>query len=88
MSLVGPRPEQPALAAEYGAQVPAFAHRHRVRPGITGWAQVRAGYAADLASTQVKLAFDLFYLQNVSLALDLSILARTVWILARDAGAR
>ena len=55
MSLIGPRPEQPALAAAYIRDVPAFAFRHLVRPGITGWAQVRAGYAADLQETRVKL---------------------------------
>ncbi len=88
MSLVGPRPEQPGLAREYSRRVPAFAYRHMVRPGITGWAQVRAGYAADLAQTQVKLGFDLFYLKNFSFALDLQILARTVWTLATGAGGR
>ena len=88
MSLVGPRPEQPGLAREYGRRVPAFAYRHMVRPGITGWAQVRAGYAADLAQTQVKLGFDLFYLKNFSFALDLQILARTVWTLATGVGGR
>jgi len=88
MSLVGPRPEQPGLVKEYSRQVPAFAYRHMVRPGVTGWAQVRAGYAADLAQTQIKLAFDLYYLKNISLALDLQILARTAWTLARGVGVR
>ncbi|MEO8927505.1 MAG: sugar transferase [Caulobacteraceae bacterium] len=88
MSLVGPRPEQPGLAKEYSRRVPAFAYRHMVRPGITGWAQVRAGYAADLAQTQVKLGFDLYYLKNFSFALDIQILARTLWTLATGAGVR
>ena len=88
MSLIGPRPEQPGLAKEYSRQVPAFAYRHMVRPGVTGWAQVRSGYAADLAQTQVKLGFDLYYLKNFSFALDLQILARTFWTLARGAGVR
>ena len=88
MSLVGPRPEQPALAQAYQAQVPAFAYRHLVRPGITGWAQVRAPYAADLAETQVKLGFDLFYLKNFSFALDVQILIRTVWTVIRGGGVR
>lgn len=88
MSLVGPRPEQPGLVKQYSRRVPAFSYRHMVRPGVTGWAQVRSGYAADLAQTQVKLGFDLYYLKNFSFALDLQILARTFWTLASGAGAR
>jgi lipopolysaccharide/colanic/teichoic acid biosynthesis glycosyltransferase len=88
MSLVGPRPEQPELSAAYIRQAPAFAYRQLVRPGITGWAQVRAPYAADLAETEVKLGYDLFYLKNISLALDTQIFARTVWTVISGAGAR
>ena len=88
MSLVGPRPEQPALAETYAREEPAFAYRQLVRPGITGWAQVRAGYAADLAETRVKLAYDLFYLKNFSLGLDVQICLRTVWTLLSGGGSR
>ena len=87
MSLVGPRPEQPGLAAAYARQAPGFAYRQLVRPGITGWAQVHAGYAADLEETRVRLAYDLFYLRHVSFSLDLQICARTIWtILSGQAG--
>jgi lipopolysaccharide/colanic/teichoic acid biosynthesis glycosyltransferase len=88
MSLIGPRPEQPALAERYTRDVPAFAYRQLVRPGITGWAQVRAGYAADLEETKIKLAYDLFYLKHFTLGLDLQILTRTVWTLLSGAGVR
>ena len=88
MSLIGPRPEQPALAQAYIAEVPAFAFRQLVRPGLTGWAQVRAGYAADLAETRVKLGYDLFYLKNFTFGLDVQILARTVWTLISGGGVR
>jgi len=88
MSVVGPRPEQPALADSYEREAPTFAYRHIVRPGITGWAQIKSGYAADLAETQVKLGFDLYYLKNFSLGLDLQILARTVWTVISRRGAR
>jgi lipopolysaccharide/colanic/teichoic acid biosynthesis glycosyltransferase len=88
MSLVGPRPEQPGLTEAYIRQVPAFAYRQLVRPGITGWAQVRAGYAADLAETRVKLSYDLFYLKNFSFGLDVRILARTLWTLLSGGGVR
>src|SRR5690606_35182475 len=52
MSIIGPRPEQPALTEAYTRDMPAFAYRHIVRPGITGWAQVRSGYASNLEETR------------------------------------
>ena len=88
MSLVGPRPEQPVLAEDYALRTPAFAYRQLVRPGITGWAQVRAPYAANLAETRVKLGYDLFYLKHLSLGLDVQILLRTVWTLIGGGGVR
>jgi len=88
MSLVGPRPEWTALAGVLEAQEPTFAFRHVVRPGITGWAQVKAGPAADLAETRVKLGYDLFYIKHLSFSLDLQILFRTVWVLATGGGVR
>ena len=88
MSLIGPRPEQPHLAATYAEQMPAFDCRHLVRPGITGWAQVRAGYAADLGETREKLSYDLYYLKNASLTLDLEIMARTTFTLITGRGVR
>ena len=88
MSLIGPRPEQPGLVETYSRDAPAFAFRQLVRPGITGWAQVRAPYAADLAETRVKLSYDLFYLKNFSFGLDVQILARTVWTLLSGGGVR
>lgn len=88
MSLIGPRPEQPGLTQQYVRDMPAFAYRHLVRPGITGWAQVRAGYAANLEETRVKLAYDLFYVKNFSLILDLQIIVRTFWTIASGSGVR
>ena len=88
MSLIGPRPEQPALTLAYELQTPAFAYRSLVRPGITGWAQVRAPYAANLAETRVKLGYDLFYLKHLSLGLDAQILVRTIWTLISGGGVR
>jgi lipopolysaccharide/colanic/teichoic acid biosynthesis glycosyltransferase len=88
MSLVGPRPEQAALTEAYGTAMPAFLYRSLVRPGITGWAQVHAGYAADLDETRLKLSYDLFYLKNFSLSLDIQVLLRTIVILVTGRGAR
>ncbi|RYG85320.1 MAG: hypothetical protein EON59_12440, partial [Alphaproteobacteria bacterium] len=73
---------------EYQKRFPAYAHRHLVRPGITGWAQVRSGYAADLEETKVKVGYDLFYIKNLSFSLDVQILMRTVWTLVSGSGAR
>lgn len=88
MSLIGPRPEQPALTQSYCEDLPAFAYRSLVRPGITGWAQVRAGYAADLEETRIKLGYDLFYLKNFSFSLDVQIILRTVGTLIFGNGVR
>lgn len=88
MSLIGPRPEQPALTHRYCEELPAFAYRSLVRPGITGWAQVRAGYAADLEETRIKLGYDLFYLKNFSFYLDVQIILRTVGTLIFGNGVR
>jgi lipopolysaccharide/colanic/teichoic acid biosynthesis glycosyltransferase len=88
MSLVGPRPEQPHLTENYTRALPAFAYRTLVRPGITGWAQLRSGYAANLVETRAKLTYDLYYIKNMSLTLDLKIALRTFWILLSGIGAR
>ena len=70
MSLIGPRPEQKAFVDKLEDEIPLYTFRHAVRPGITGWAQVMQGYADDVASTNTKLSFDLFYIKNISLMMD------------------
>lgn len=88
MSIVGPRPEWVLLSEKYSRDLPAYVYRHLVRPGITGWAQVRGGYASDLAETRTKVGYDLFYIKNLSFSLDVQILLRTVWTLLTGGGAR
>lgn len=88
MSIVGPRPEWVILGNQYSAAIPVYVYRHLVRPGITGWAQVRGGYAGNLAETQVKIGYDLYYLKNFSFSMDMQILVRTVWTLISGHGAR
>lgn len=88
MSIVGPRPEWTQLSERYASELPAYPYRNLVRPGITGWAQVRGGYASDLSETRVKVGYDLFYIKNLSFSLDLQILVRTVWTLLSAGGAR
>jgi len=83
MSLVGPRPEQKALVDDYVRRWPLYARRHNVRPGLTGWAQVRQHYDQSLTRLEDKLSLDLFYLENMSLGLDLKILLFTVRTILR-----
>ena len=77
LSLVGPRPEQPHLVAQLSAKIPFYGLRHLVRPGLTGWAQVKYHYGADEADALEKLQYEFFYLRHQSLGLDLRIVGRT-----------
>ena len=78
MTLVGPRPEQPPLVETYRREIPHYDLRHLVPPGLSGLSQVCFGYACTLQETREKLEYDLFYLQNFGLFMDVLILARTV----------
>jgi sugar transferase (PEP-CTERM system associated) len=80
MSLVGPRPEWVALVPEFTEKVPLYLHRLAVKPGITGWAQVRNSYGATVENTWEKLQYDLYYIKNMSIFLDVLILLHTVQI--------
>jgi exopolysaccharide biosynthesis polyprenyl glycosylphosphotransferase len=88
MSIVGPRPERPEFLERLQAAVPFWTGRHLVKPGITGWAQVRRGYAASVDETAEKLSYDLWYLRHRSLVTDLAICARTVSTLLLGTGSR
>lgn len=83
MSLVGPRPERPEFLAELSNSVPFWVRRHLVKPGLTGWAQVRQGYAGSAEETATKLSYDLWYLRHRSLTVDLAILLRTLAVVLR-----
>lgn len=78
MSLVGPRPERPEFLAELSGRVPYWTRRHLIKPGLTGWAQVRQGYTASAEQTATKLSYDFWYLRHRSLTVDLAILLRTM----------
>ena len=88
MSIVGPRPERPAFVEQLKNDIRFYDVRHSVRPGLTGWAQVRFNYAATLEDSRRKLQFDLYYVKNHSLALDLRILFETIRVVLRGEGAR
>ena len=88
MSFVGPRPERPEFVAQLAQRVPFYEERHFVKPGITGWAQVRYGYGASDKDAQAKLEYDLYYVKHHSLALDLMVLVETVEIVLFRIGSR
>jgi lipopolysaccharide/colanic/teichoic acid biosynthesis glycosyltransferase len=81
MSLVGPRPERPEIVAHLVEQVPFYQARHAVRPGITGWAQVRYHYGSSVNDALVKLQYDLYYIKHQSVYLELSILVKTAAVI-------
>jgi lipopolysaccharide/colanic/teichoic acid biosynthesis glycosyltransferase len=78
LSLVGPRPEQPQYVEELTEKIPFYALRHLVRPGLTGWAQVKYDYGASEADALEKLQYEFFYLRHQGLALDARIVGRTL----------
>jgi exopolysaccharide biosynthesis polyprenyl glycosylphosphotransferase len=80
MSLVGPRPERPYFVEQLSGQIPYYQRRLKVRPGITGWAQVKHKYDESIEDVKVKLRYDLFYIENMSLRMDIKILARTILV--------
>jgi lipopolysaccharide/colanic/teichoic acid biosynthesis glycosyltransferase len=88
MSLIGPRPESAELARWYDEEVPFFAYRHVVRPGISGWAQVMHGYAAGVDDMKDKLAYDFYYIKHFSLWLDLLIWYKTIRTVFTGFGSR
>lgn len=88
MSLIGPRPERPEFADLYKREIEGYAWRYRVKPGITGLAQVQAGYAESLQEAAVKFYYDIDYIRNGSLRTDLAILLKTVLVVFTGRGAR
>ncbi len=88
MSLVGPRPERPDFVEELVATIPFYAERHRVKPGVTGWAQLLYPYGSSIQDAKHKLEYDLFYVKNAGIVLDLVILLQTVEVVLLGKGAR
>ncbi len=88
MSFVGPRPERPEFVQELGEKIPLYDQRHRVKPGITGWAQLCYPYGASEDDAKEKLQYDLYYLKNQSMLLDMVILLQTVEVVLVGDGTR
>ncbi|MBZ0153027.1 MAG: YraN family protein [Planctomycetes bacterium] len=88
MSFVGPRPERPHFVAQLQKDIPFYPLRHTVKPGLTGWAQVRHPYGASTEDAQEKLRYDLYYIKNLGFLFDLNIILRTVAVILRGQGSR
>ena len=88
MSFVGPRPERPQFVEDLETQLPYYAERHMVKPGITGWAQINYPYGASIEDSRQKLEYDLYYAKNYSPFLDLLILLQTIRVVIWPEGAR
>jgi lipopolysaccharide/colanic/teichoic acid biosynthesis glycosyltransferase len=84
---VGPRPERPYFVEQLTRQIPFYAVRHAIKPGLTGWAQVRYHYGASVEDSAEKLQYDLYYVKNHSLMLDLVVLFETVGVVLNADGA-
>jgi lipopolysaccharide/colanic/teichoic acid biosynthesis glycosyltransferase len=87
MAFVGPRPERPEFVQWLSYAIPFYNLRHMIRPGITGWAQVRYHYGASLEETKHKLEYDLYYVKHQSLCLDLLIMFKTIKTIVLRRGA-
>lgn len=88
MSLIGPRPEQRTFVDQFEREIPFYIYRHIVRPGISGWAQVVHGYAADADDTRIKIEHDFYYIKHFSLWLDVLIVFKTIRTILTGFGAR
>ena len=88
MSIVGPRPERPYFVDLLKSQLPYYNERHRMKPGVTGWAQVNFDYAGSLEDSKIKLEHDLYYIKHYSLFLDLIIILQTIRVVLWSEGAR
>ena len=88
MSFVGPRPERPHFVEQLAREIPFYEHRHLTAPGLTGWAQIKYPYGASVDDARQKLQYDLYYIKNQSLALDLVIVFETIKIVLFGRGGR
>ncbi|MGE5316234.1 MAG: undecaprenyl-phosphate glucose phosphotransferase [Acidobacteriota bacterium] len=86
MSLVGPRPERPFFVEKLSKEIPLYKRRLAVRPGITGWAQIKQGYDTSIDDVRSKVRYDLFYIENMSFRMDIKILLTTVYVMVAGKG--
>jgi lipopolysaccharide/colanic/teichoic acid biosynthesis glycosyltransferase len=87
MSLVGPRPERAFFIEQLKKEIPWYVRRIKMKPGITGWAQVKHKYDASIEDVKQKVLYDLYYFENMSIVLDLKIMLRTLMVVVTGKGA-
>jgi lipopolysaccharide/colanic/teichoic acid biosynthesis glycosyltransferase len=88
MSFVGPRPERPFFVEQLAAVIPYYMERHAVKPGVTGWAQVKYRYGSSVEDAMEKLRYDLYYVKHLSIVFDLTIVVDTVKVILSRKGAQ
>ena len=88
MSFVGPRPERPFFVEQLAAAIPFYMERHAVKPGVTGWAQVKYRYGSSIEDAIEKLRYDLYYIKHLSIVFDLTIVIDTVKVILSGKGAK
>ncbi|MBA7547595.1 UDP-N-acetylgalactosamine-undecaprenyl-phosphate N-acetylgalactosaminephosphotransferase [subsurface metagenome] len=88
MSFVGPRPERPFFAEKLKKTIPYYNERFSVKPGVTGWAQIKYAYGASEEDALEKLKYDLYYIKNMSLVMDLTVIFHTAKIVLLSRGSR
>lgn len=86
MSLIGPRPERPFFVDQLLDEYPFYYRRHKIRPGISGWAQIKHPYDQDIDDVRQKLKYDFYYIENLSFSLDLKIMISTIWVMLSGEG--
>jgi len=86
MSIVGPRPERPEIIYELIKKMPYYSHRMKIKPGITGWAQIKGVYDKSLDDVYKKLQYDFYYIENISISMDIKIILLTIWTLLKGKG--
>jgi lipopolysaccharide/colanic/teichoic acid biosynthesis glycosyltransferase len=88
MSFVGPRPERPFFVDQLAKEIPFYLQRHAVKPGLTGWAQVKYQYGSTVEDAMEKLRYDLYYIKHMSIIFDLTIVLDTVKVILFGKGAK
>jgi len=86
MSIIGPRPERPKIIEDLMRDIPYYSRRLKVKPGITGWAQIMGVYDSSVADVYIKLKHDFYYIENMSILLDLKIIFMTLRVMLRGGG--
>ena len=84
--MIGPRPERPFFVDKLVDEYPFYYRRHKIRPGITGWAQIKHPYDQNIEDVRQKLKYDFYYIENLSFSLDFKIMLSTVWVMLSGEG--